>query len=372
LHTKRYSNIICHISTVHSVRDIRIFHKECKSLSNAGYLVHYVVSHNCKEKIDGIQIIPLPYTSSRFRRIFINTWVALHKALLTKSSLYHFHDPEFLPAGLVLRLLGKKVIYDAHEHLSKDILDKPWIKFAIFRRIISYCVGAFEQLSAKLMNGVVAATSHIADQFDPRKTVAVRNFPMLGFINNIPKPPPRKDGKRTIIYTGGLTRIRGIIPLIDAMEALPADVELVLAGQWEDTGFERECISRSGWSKCRYAGLVPQEEAYGLMKGADAGILTFLPVANHLEAMPNKAFEYLACGLPLVISDFPYWREVFGRSAVYVNPEKPESIAGGILVALESKSDTSTSREISISGELSWEAEERVLIDFYRKILYTN
>jgi glycosyltransferase involved in cell wall biosynthesis len=362
---------ICHISTAHAVRDIRIFYKECISLSKHGYDVNFVVSHDRDESIEGIRIVHLPQTKSRFRRIFIHTWIAFLKALKTNSQVYHFHDPELLPIGCILRLFGKKVIYDVHEHVSKDILDKPWIQFLFVRKIISRLTGYIEQISVRLLSGVVAATEHIGAQFDNKKTVIIRNFPILGFISQIPSDPKRTDGKKVIVYTGGLTRIRGLVQMVDAMEKLPADSILVLAGQWEDNSLEQECKNRAGWSKCQWIGHVPQREAYALMKSADVGLVTYLPAANHFEAMPNKAFEYMACDIPMVISDFPYWRELFGKTAVFADPLDPESIASGIIEALSrpqlnrSQADPTEPQTL----QLSWESEEKVLLDFYKRIL---
>jgi glycosyltransferase involved in cell wall biosynthesis len=108
------------------------------------------------------------------------------------------------------------------------------------------------------------------------------------------------------------------------------------------------------------------------MKACDAGLLTYLPAANHFEAMPNKAFEYMACSLPMVLSEFPYWKELFGDSAVYVNPESPESIASGINKILRDEKMNRMLRESAasrLSENLSWEAEEHILLDFYQKTI---
>lgn len=357
---------------MHAVKDIRIFYKECKSLSKAGYEVFYIVSHDRAELLDDIHVIPLPFPSSRLKRIIVHPLLALKESLKLKALIYHIHDPELLPIGWILRIVGKKVIYDAHEHLAKDILDKPWIQSRAARKIVSFGASFFEHLSVRVLSGVVGATSHIAAQFIPQKTALVRNFPMLGFIAEVPRPSARQDGKYTIVYTGGLTRIRGIVQMVAAMNHLPVDTELVLAGQWEDNAIENECMMNPGWSKCRYVGQIPQRDAYALMKGADLGILTFLPAANHFEAMPNKAFEYLACGLPMVISDFPYWKQLFGSNAQYVDPSDPVSIAQGIeqmLVKIRKEKKSSGNEKASVSVAFSWEAEEKVLLDFYRKLL---
>src|SRR5438093_974126 len=118
---------ITHITTVHPIFDTRIFHKECKSLARQGVTINLIVSHDKKETIEGVQVIPLPFFKGRVARMFIKPILALIAALKTRADLYHFHDPELLPLGVFLKLLGKKVVYDAHEDVSAQVLNKYWI-----------------------------------------------------------------------------------------------------------------------------------------------------------------------------------------------------------------------------------------------------
>ncbi len=363
---------ICHISTVHSVKDIRIFIKECLSLSENGYEVFYVVTNNKNEIINNVQIVALSETNSRFIRIFFKPFSALIKALNTKSSLYHLHDPELMPIGWLLRLFGKKVIYDAHENLAKDIIDKPWIKPTFLRKSISILAHTAEQFSYLVLNGIIGATENIYEQFGKRKSVLIRNLPVLSLIESAAASKIEKGDKIILVFTGGLTRIRGIEEMLSAMKFLSNDYELWIAGTWDEVDLQKDCANNDGWRKCKYFGQLDQLTAYGLMKIADAGMLTYLPAANHLEAMPNKPFEYMACSLPMVLSDFLYWKNLFGDSAVYVNPKSPQSIADGVMKIFSEnglKEKMAANAKRMIDNSLSWESEEKVLINFYHKIL---
>ena len=143
-----HTPIITHISTVHSAFDIRIFHKECRSLAASGMRVNLIVTHDKEEMIDNVLIVPLPKFKNRFTRIFIKPFLAFSKALRTKADLFHFHDPELIFLGLLLKIMGKKVIYDVHEDVSTQILHKEWIPKKM-RKIVSFIVGNIENFSIR-------------------------------------------------------------------------------------------------------------------------------------------------------------------------------------------------------------------------------
>ncbi len=111
---------ICHLTSVHPALDNRIFYKECVSLSNAGYNVTLIGNHSVNEVIENIRIIALEPVNSRLRRMTFLLTRLLNKALEENYEIYHLHDPELIPIGVLLKLKGKKVIYDVHEDLPND------------------------------------------------------------------------------------------------------------------------------------------------------------------------------------------------------------------------------------------------------------
>lgn len=360
---------VCHISTVHPAFDNRIFHKQCKSLADAGFDVSLIVMHDKDENVDGVQILHLSQRGSRLFRLFTLPWIAMMKALRNKAAVYHFHDPELIPISFLLKVFGKKVIYDVHENYPEQILTKDWIPSLNVRKVLSLIVALFEKLCGKFFNGIITVSDTIADRFPESKVTIVGNMPILLLIDQVEAIPT--PGKRTVIYTGGLSRIRGLKELVDAMQYTGDDTQLWLLGKWENENLKTACENSPGWSKVEYKGLVPFGEHYKYIKAADIGIVTFLPLPNHIDSMPNKPYEYLSCGKAMIMSNFPSWMRNFKNMAVFTDPSKPESIAKTINELLNDKEQMeklSESGRKLIEEQYSWEAESKKLVSVYDKI----
>lgn len=362
---------VCILTSVHPPFDGRIFHKEAKTLIKAGYDVILIAQHNKEEVVDDVRIVPLPKPRNRFERMTRVVWKLFRLALKEKADVYHFHDPELISVGLVLKLFGKKVIYDVHEDVPQQILTKDWIGNPIVRKIISLFFKKFENLSCAFFNGIVAATSDIAKKFPSQKTITLRNFPILELIDKA-KPLNINKQKPIIIYAGGLTKIRGIKEIIQAMEFVGNRAELWLLGKWENEEFKKECKSLRGWKYTKYLGHASYGKHYSFIKVANIGVINFLPLPNQQEAMPNKSFEYMACSLPMVMSNFPYWKEIFGECALFANPCDPKDIAEKIFYLLDNpdKADKlgNNGRRL-VEEKYSWEAEQRRLLDIYERVV---
>ena len=127
---------LVHLSTVHPRHDTRIYIKQVGTLYRAwGNDVQLVVADGlgCRETAGEPSIFDLGLLpASRSARAFIVTVRALGYFWRTRPRLVHFHDPELIPLGFLLRLLGCLVIYDVHEDVPRQTMAKDWIP-VVFR-----------------------------------------------------------------------------------------------------------------------------------------------------------------------------------------------------------------------------------------------
>lgn len=363
---------VVHVSSLHPRYDIRIFHKQAVSLASAGYDVSLVVADGCGSEVrDGVYIVDAGRrASNRVARTFVTplrTWFA---ALKLDGDVYHFHDPDLLIGAFMLRCFGNRVVYDSHEDMPRNILGKSWIA-PWLRRFVACSFELFENFAVRRLSAVVGATPHIAERFSTRsrRVVAISNFPLLSEVDG--PCEPAGDG-RTVCYVGGISRIRGAVEMIRALEYV--DARLLLAGLIEDAATETELRALPGWAKVDYRGEVSRAEVRRILSQSCAGLLFFHAVPNHVDAQPNKMFEYMSAAIPVLASDFRLWRSIIEESAagLLADPLDPHAIAHCIQRLLD---DPVGAREMGQSGRKAvlqkflWSTEEAKLLTLYRELL---
>jgi len=358
------------LTSIHPAFDVRIFHKEARTLVQAGYNVILIVQHDKNEVADGVKIIALPKIKNRLRRIFVLTWRVFYLALRQRVDIYHFHDPELIFIGILLKLVGKKVIYDVHENVPNQILNKDWIGNVFIRRFLSFMVNLIEQMGIFFFSKIIAATPDIAKRFPKNKTIILRNFPILELIDNIEAIDYKKD-KSVIIYAGGLIKIRGIKEIVQALEYIGDRAELWLLGKWESEEFRYECENLEGWNNTRYLGYISLNEVFKYLKIADVGLCLLHPIKNYITGLPIKVFEYMACSLPMVMSDFYYWQEIFGECALFADPYDYKDIAEKVKYLLDNPNKMKRlgdrGRQLIVE-RYKWETERKKLLEMYENL----
>lgn len=326
---------IVQLSTVHDRDDVRIFHKQCRSLAAAGHDVTLLVADGLGDALrDGVAIVDLGRRpAGRLARMTLLPWRALRTVRALRPALLHFHDPELLPLGWWLSRGGLAVLYDAHEDVPQQILAKHWLPRWL-RPALSRVFAVFEGAVARRLRGVVVANPPNLPRFLALgcDAICVNNFPLL---EEFPAPSSAARTPRLLAYVGGLTRARGVVQLVQAL-ALMQDATLRLCGRFADDGCEGACRALPGWAQVEYLGHVDRAGIQAVLAAAEVGMCTLLPEPNYLVALPVKLFEYMAAGLPVVASDIALWRAIVDaeQCGALVDPADPRAIARATLALL--------------------------------------
>lgn len=362
------------LTSVHPARDIRIYHKECQSLAQAGYSVTLIASHERDEIGDAIQIRAIPRPRNRVERMTRTLFSIYRAALAEHAQVVHFHDPELIPVGILLKLRGKKVVYDVHEDVPQQILTKHWIAPAA-RKTVAKLASMAEALGARLFDAIVAVTPAIARRFPAEKTITVQNYPILGELapaNEI----PYADRPMALAYVGKASKMRGILEMVQAMDLLPKDLgaRLTLVGEVVPATLEAEVQSMPGWERVENIGWQPRAGVAATLGQVRAGIVVFGPFPNHVEAQPNKLFEYMSAGLPVIASDFALWRKIVHNvgCGLLVDPTDPAAIAEAMkwMFAHPAEAEAMGRHgQEAVRSQYNWAREAEKLITLYETLI---
>ncbi|MFN5317622.1 MAG: glycosyltransferase family 4 protein [Bacteroidia bacterium] len=361
---------VCHLTTVHSWNDVRIFEKECVSAAQAGYDVTIIALDAPEGVHQGVKVLTVSgQKSRRLSRMFNSVDRVLKKALEQDADIYHFHDPELLRISNRLLKAGKKVIYDAHEDVPRQLLDKTWIK-PIFRKWLSTIFEHYENYQAQKLSAIIAATPHIENRFNKINSCVrnVNNFPVLSVI---PHQPDWSKRTPTLAYIGGISITRGIFHLV---ESLPIHgYKLHLAGIYLPQSLRDELAVMDGWSYVTEAGYVNREGIAHILGSSKIGMVTLLPTKAYIDSLPIKMFEYMAAGMPVIASDFPLWREIIERHkcGICVDPQNPQAIADAVSYLMEHETEAIEMGENGRKASLefyNWDNEAQKLIALYQSL----
>ncbi|MEW7850684.1 glycosyltransferase [Massilia aurea] len=360
---------VVHLTSAHPRNDIRIFIKECRTLAAQGYDVTLVVADGKgNAHTDGVAIVDAGHLPGRLNRIFKTTRRVFAQAVALDAAIYQFHDPELIPVGLKLKRLGKTVIFDAHEDTARQLVGKPYFD-PLSRRVLPALFSAYERFACARFDGIIAATPSIRDLYlgiNP-VTVAINNFPILGeFDASVPWSMKRPQ----VCYVGAISGIRGIRHIVQAATLLKSGARLQLAGQFFDPAAEAHVRAHPGWQRVADLGVLDRAGVRGLLAHSVAGLVTLLPLPNHVDSLPTKMFEYMSAGIPVIASNFPLWREIIEGNGcgICVDPHDAGAIAAAIdyLVAHPDVAQTMGERgRHAVRARYNWAAEARRLTEFY-------
>lgn len=365
---------VVHLTTVHPRHDTRIFLKQCRSLAANGYDVTLIVADGAGDETrDGVKIVDAGPSRGRIHRMTDASRRVLGRAASLEADLYQLHDPELLPVALMLKRRGHSVVFDAHEDVPRQILGKPYLHPAA-RRPVAGIAERVKRYACRRLDGVVAATPFIRDRFRAMnvRCVDVNNYPMA---DELQATTGREAKRREVCYVGGISATRGALEMVKACGLLSSRARLNLVGSFSEADVETAAKREPGWQRVNALGFLGRDGVRDVLARSVAGVVTFLPLPNHTDSQPNKMFEYMSAGLPVIASDFPLWRSIIEGNdcGICVDPLAPAAIAAAIDRLVD---DPETARRMGENGRraveerYNWANEEKTLLSFYEKILY--
>ncbi len=362
---------VCHFTSVHQADDTRIFIKECSSLAKAGYQT-FLVATGCRDDVkNGVRIIGVPAVDGgRIRRFTLTAWRTYQSAKRLNADIYHFHDPELLPHGLLLKKQGKKVIYDVHEDVPEDILTKDWIPEFV-KKVIARSFEWFENWTVKRMDYVIAATPFIYRRFlkEGCPVENVNNYPVRDEL--LLSHEEVKSKMKTVCYVGAIDKHRGIFEMVNAISRTDAD--LMLAGKFSSNSLREETAKMSGWSQVKELGQLSRQEVAQLLSASVAGLVIFRHGPNYTHSLPNKIFEYMSASLPVIVSNFPLWKDIVEKNkcGICVNPLDVDEIADAMKWLMDHPEEASVMGECgrkAVVEQFNWERESKKILAVYHQL----
>ena len=370
---------VVHLTTVHHPFDTRIYHKECLSLHKAGYNVSLIVpieNKNTGEQSiteEGIRLIATKKRKNRLVRMLLSTWQTYRLAKKEQADYYHFHDPELLLVGWLLKSKTNTVIYDVHEDYHTGILQKEYLKQPI-KKIIAKLYDKVETFFIKKMD-LVLAEKYYQERYPQGKQIL--NYPS---INQTLHSTKRDHNKVTnaLIYTGNVTEVRGSY-LHAVLPKLPSKPEVYFYGKCDALiAEEMNALAEESSDKRHFTGIdrfverKDIDQAY-LQKNWLAGMAIFPPTEHYKRKELTKFFEYMTAGIPIICSNFPVWQKFIDRyqCGITVDPDKPnewEQAINYLKQHPKERAQMILNGRQAIENELNWHYEEEKLLAWYKQI----
>jgi glycosyltransferase involved in cell wall biosynthesis len=301
------------------------------------------------------------------------TWRVYQRSLKECAQIYQFHDPELIPVGLALQLLhGRQVIYDVHENVPDTILGKHYVP-RVLRKALAATFDKFERHAAKRFSAIVTANEDISERFknSTSPVVSIHNYAEAeDFPDSVPGSSRYESG---LIFHSAASERTAFPSVVRAIELIPGDVTLKLIASGV-TVAEADAVTRlvpqSLSHRICAIGKVSHEEMVQTYVRCAVSLVFYAESRNHSSIRANRLYESLAAAAPVIVSDFPEWRELVESlgCGLAVNPSSPEAIAEAIQYLLARPTEAA---EMGRRGRqaflqrFSWTNEINRLLELY-------
>lgn len=361
--------------------------KEAGSLTRAGWRVVIIGIDRMKsllpddEVIDGFRVqvvkpggIPgLEGKVGKAVRVFQGYWLVARRLRQMKARVYHANDFIGLLMLALAGLWDRTFIYDAHELYFERSVKGGRTPTRFMLSLLRPLEGWMARRAAGTITVGDQLANWLAEHLRIKRPIVVRN--VVDVRNDgEPVPMPRQAGERIIGHSGYITHGRHLPELVEALRYLPEHVSLALVGDgslWPVLERQAEKLG-VGHRLHRVHPVTPQTMAPTMAQADAAVVIITSDATSYHFALPNKLFESIAAGLPLVVTDIP---EVAGLVRQYdlgviLSSVEPEALARAIEAVLEPEANARyRANALRARESLTWEAEEAKLVALYRQVL---
>jgi len=326
----------------------------------------------------------VPFRAKRFRMLFRKGFLfymffnirLFFYLLFHKNDLLVSNDLDtLLPCFLISKLKRLTLVYDSHEYFTgvQEIQDRPFVKW-VWKNI--------EKSIFPRLSNVMTVSDSIALQYEKEyriRPLTVRNCPVKAEdIMPFPREEIGVDPQHLllILQGTGINADRGGEELIDAIN-LTHDVSLMVVGSGDVLKLMKKKVTElSLGSRVFFIPVCQREQLMRYTKTADAGLsLDKNTNENHKFSLPNKLFDYICAGIPVIASDLYEIRKLLNdhKCGILIPEVKPGEISKAIVRLRDDRTLLSELKQNAIiaSENLNWNVESVKVIKFYSAILKT-
>ncbi len=354
------------VSVTNDITTDQRVNKICNTLVNIGFDVVLVGVMRAQSQ----QLQKRPFKTKRFRLIFskgplfyANYNIRLFFYLLfSRYDVLWSNDLDSLLANyLASSIRRKRIIFDSHEYFTEvpELVNRPRVK-KIWKTL--------EQMILPKLKDILTVSPSIVMLYKEEYNIdskLLRNVPFS--LKDIPKVENiREDGKKILLYQGAINVNRGIEYMVKSMKYIDNAI-LYILGKGDVYDQIRSLITELHLEeKVKMLGEIPLEKLSGYTVQADLGLSLEEDMGlNYRFALPNKLFNYIQAGLPVLVSYLPEMKNLVQHYNVGKNIEKHDEkhIAEMIKSMIEDNDSMVTWRENSkkAAKELNWENEKHVI-----------
>jgi glycosyltransferase involved in cell wall biosynthesis len=373
--------VIAIVTSIHPDFDARIW-RHAKLLASSGHTVHLVAPWDVEAGPgrDGVIFHPFRKASSRASRLMN----VPHKLLptlwriLRRVDVVHFHDIDLLPWMTGLALF-KPVVYDVHENYPDEMLLREWIPSPL-RRPLAWSVRWGQWVCARLVRNIVLVAPSQEPDFGSwgvRKTY-IYNYASRALIDTAKSDLAQREPK--VVFIGAHHENNGSWLLLDIAERLQASgskIRIMTTSRFFDEKIRLQFTQEIAKRNLGNIDLLPTVKPpliMDILNQATIAISPNLRVPQQIKGIHTKIFEYMAAGLPIVLSDLPHQVEVVEKNQAGLMAQ-PEDVDSFVEAVLRLAGDQALTVNLGRAGQnayinhYSYESQLTSILKFYAAIL---